>query len=280
MKPFRLISLLLGRPTEFINRTSSIFSGRLEPFIRKRPDYPVNEEAAVVSQLSNLLSADLRGILEEPAVRQIELETLENLKALPPNAPFPLFHNGDFRLARICYALVRAMRPPAVVETGVCYGVTSAFILKAMEQNSAGLLHSIDLPPLGRDADDFVGWLIPTQLKQRWHLIRGLSTDFLPKILPELGNIDVFVHDSLHTFRNMRQEFEIVTPYLGRPAAVVSDDIEGNSAFLEWSSRYRPDYCACLQETEKRSLLGIGLFLRELHPANKQGYKRGALQVR
>ena len=43
--------------------------------------------------------------------------------------------------------------------------------------------------------------------------------------------IDFFVHDSLHTYRNMHQEFEIVSPFLAPRAVVVADDVEGNSAF-------------------------------------------------
>ena len=35
-----------------------------------------------------------------------------------------------------------------VVETGVAHGVTSRFILEALERNGRGFLWSIDLPPL------------------------------------------------------------------------------------------------------------------------------------
>ncbi len=53
----------------------------------------------------------------------------------------------DFRFYRVAiYAIVRAMRPTSVIETGVLHGLTSAFILRALEQNRAGRLTSIDLP--------------------------------------------------------------------------------------------------------------------------------------
>ena len=52
----------------------------------------------------------------------VEEEVACGIRALALVAPFPLFHNGDFALARLCYMLVRVTRPSSVVETGVCYG--------------------------------------------------------------------------------------------------------------------------------------------------------------
>ncbi len=87
-------------------------------------------------------------------------------------------------LTRLCYAVVRAQEPECVVETGVCYGVTSFFILAALARNSKGNLYSIDLPPLGQDADRFVGSAIPDgALKTRWHLHRGVSRRILLGVL-------------------------------------------------------------------------------------------------
>jgi hypothetical protein len=45
-------------------------------------------------------------------------------------------------------SLVRHLRPVSVVETGVAHGMTSRFILEALETVGAGKLWSIDLPPL------------------------------------------------------------------------------------------------------------------------------------
>jgi hypothetical protein len=44
------------------------------------------------------------------------------------------------------YVAVRTLQPRVVVETGVASGWSSAHILRALEANGAGVLHSIDLP--------------------------------------------------------------------------------------------------------------------------------------
>ena len=137
-----------------------------------------------------------------------------------PKRPFQRGHNGDFSLARLCYAICRAIQPETALETGTCYGVTSALILKALEVNATGVLHSIDLPPLGKSADNFVGFLIPEELKQRWNLYRGPSRRIMPGLLPKLQKVDFFIHDSLHTYDNILRECKSVLPYLRRPSVV------------------------------------------------------------
>jgi methyltransferase family protein len=185
---------------------------------------------------------------------------------MPREAPFGSFHNGDLRLARLCYALARIIRPLSVVETGVCYGVTSAFLLKALHVNGCGVLQSIDLPPLGKNADQFVGSLIPADLRCNWKLHRGSSKALLPEVLKDVGHVGLFVHDSLHTYRNMLREFETVQSCLSPTAAVVADDIEGNEAFEKWVAKIRPEYAVALHEQSKQNLLGVAL-LRTVLPS-------------
>lgn len=263
MKPLQLLALLPQRPTEFFERAAAGLELRVEPYLHTKPDYPTEGWHDVLSKVGRLLKADLTSIMVEDCLEEIESRVQEGVHRLPPDAPFPSFHNGDFRIARLCYAVVRALRPTSVVETGVCYGVTSSFILKALEQNGAGTLYSIDLPPLSSNAEKFVGWFIPEDLRSRWRLFLGTGKKWLPRIVEDLGGVDMFLHDSLHTYGNISTELGIVTPKLHRRSVVVADDVEGNSAFLEWVSRHKPAYGAVVAEDAKESLLGIGVFTAE-----------------
>lgn len=259
-KVLQLFALLPQKPREFYNRVTAMVDSRVEIYRHGPPHYETLHWDILIDQLAVLLNSDVEAILQEKDLISIQDEVSSCIRTLPPDAPFPLFHNGDFALARLCYALVRLTRPSSVVETGVCYGVSSAFLLQALRTNGAGSLHSIDLPPLGRASDEFVGRLIPNRLHSDWRLHRGRSIDLLPKLVRELGKVDFFVHDSLHTYRNMHQEFEMVTPFLAPRAVVVADDVEGNSAFKEWVTRCRPEYSAVLEEESKQSLLGVAVF--------------------
>ncbi len=110
-------------------------------------------------------------------------------------APFTTRHHADLSLARLCYAVCRLLRPEIVLETGVAYGVTTALVLKALQVNGKGRLYSIDLPPLGENADAFVGYLVPEALRARWTVNRGVSKRVLPQLLPRLGRVDLFIPD-------------------------------------------------------------------------------------
>lgn len=270
-KLLQLFALLPQRPREFYNRVAAMLDSGVEFYRHDPPPYETLRWDDLIQHLTRLLPADVESLLHEDELSLIEKEVSSGIRALPPDAPFPLFHNGDFGLARLCYMLARVTRPSAVVETGVCYGVTSAFLLQALRANGGGCLHSIDLPPLGRSGDEFVGRLVPKHLRSDWRLHRGRSVDLLPKLARELRQIDFFLHDSLHTYRNMRQEFEIVTPFLAPQAVVVADDVEGNSAFIEWVSRSRPSYSAVLEQNSKQSLLGVAVLAAQHRPTISPG---------
>jgi predicted O-methyltransferase YrrM len=179
------------------------------------------------------------------------------MESLPKTAPFGAFHNGDRVLGELCYAATRVLRPKTIVETGVCYGVTSAHLLAGLEANGFGHLHSIDLPPLGKNGDDYVGWLVPEELRKRWILYRGTSRKMLSPLLKKTGTVNLFVHDSLHTHRNMKREFAAIWPRLSPGGMVIADDIDGNTAFQEFSRRHDVVFQAAVREVGKDSLAGI-----------------------
>ncbi|MBI4641065.1 MAG: class I SAM-dependent methyltransferase [Candidatus Tectomicrobia bacterium] len=259
-KAAMLLSLLLGRPLEFYDRVLMILAVRLKR-LRARPVvYETREWQEVIRGMEKSLSKKLGTFLDEPSLAEITEEVRWRRQKNLSQAPFSLTNNADFNLARLCYIVCRATRPAIVLETGVAYGVTSAFILKALEVNGCGFLHSVDLPPLGRDTDQFVGILIPEALKHRWRLYRGMSKRVLPRLLPRLGRVDFFIHDSLHTYRNVRKEFQVIAPYLTSQSIVIADDVDKNQAFHEWVTKARPAFWATMRETEKKNLFGVSVF--------------------
>ncbi|MGQ9581876.1 MAG: hypothetical protein ACUVT8_13200 [Armatimonadota bacterium] len=104
-------------------------------------------------------------------LEEIEAEVRERIDELEQVVlPFTTRHHGDFGLAKVCYAACRLLKRKVVVETGVAYGVTTAFTLRALQVNGEGVLHGIDLPPLGENADAYVGYLVSEPLRDRWML--------------------------------------------------------------------------------------------------------------
>jgi predicted O-methyltransferase YrrM len=154
---------------------------------------------------------------------------------------------------RRLYAVLRKLRPAMAVETGVCNGVSSAFLLLALDANGSGELHSLDLPEIaGEDyepgtfwdgkggavipADREPGWMIPERLRAGWHLVLGRSQDELPGLLRRLGTIDFFLHDSEHSEACMRFEFEAAWAALRVGGVLAADDVNANRAFAEFTA--------------------------------------------
>ena len=175
--------------------------------------------------IEHLTEERLQAFEEDLALRQGRLTN--------SSPPFGTCHNGTATLGRLCYAACRALRPRVVVETGVAYGVTSSYILQALAENGEGELHSIDLPPLGPDAKNYVGYLIPPQLRGRWNLRIGSARKLLPEVLRSAGGADIFIHDSLHTYAHMKMEFAAALRALRPGGVLIADDVEGNRAFEE-----------------------------------------------
>jgi predicted O-methyltransferase YrrM len=141
------------------------------------------------------------------------------------------------REASAVYALVRLLKPRIVVETGVADGFTSSHILRALEDNGEGRLYSIDLPhyllPPGKEP----GWIVEEALRARWSLMVGKAEELLPPLLEELGTIDVFLHDSLHTYEHMLFEFGAAWPHLKPGGLLLSHDVGQNASFFDFTEK-------------------------------------------
>jgi len=130
-------------------------------------------------------------------------------------------------LGTVLYALCRKVKPDVVVETGVASGVSSSYFLCSLKKNDSGVLYSIDFTWHEGES----GWIIPKNLRDRWQLIMGRSSSELPPLLNRLKAIDIFLHDSEHTYRNMLFEYQIAWTHLRLSGLLLSHNIDTSDAF-------------------------------------------------
>jgi len=244
-------------PVEFIDRLRAVIEVRAGLVSGGKSGIEAINWEIVVGRLFEILGFDVNASQSEQALHEIEAWVLRGIEQLRNKGPWMLAHNASLGFGRLAYALCRGMRPKIVLETGVAYGVSSAYILKALSVNSDGVLHSIDLPPLAEDQERFVGALIPDDLKDRWCYRRGTSRRVMPGLLAELGQIDLFLHDSLHTYWNMRFELETVWPRLKPGGVLLADDVNENRFFAEFVKRRDISFCAVAEQEDKESWLGV-----------------------
>lgn len=174
---------------------------------------------------------------------------------------FSVGHSGDFDIM-ILYTITIMKKPKIILETGVASGRSSSAILEALNKNQEGTLYSIDLPKFysGNQPGSYIttegnselnafvpegrepGWLVPNHLRNRWRLILGDSKVELPKLVLALEKIDIFYHDSDHSYDYMFFEYQNVWPKISRDGFLLSDDIKWNYAFNDFFEKIKVSY--------------------------------------
>jgi predicted O-methyltransferase YrrM len=200
-------------------------------------------------RLKELGALDAGALIRELDDDRIHAKTAaavaEYCRLAPQFAPGP--GSVDPSEGALLYGLVRALRPATVVETGTASGISTTYLLAALRRNGAGRLISIDLPfeaGIGLEVRPIIpgtaidlldsspvpegkepGWAVPDELRARWELRLGDARTLLPEALAEVGEVDIFFHDSLHSREHMLFEFETAWPRLATGGVIVADDI-------------------------------------------------------
>jgi predicted O-methyltransferase YrrM len=151
------------------------------------------------------------------------------------------------------YWLIRRLRPRIVVETGVANGFSTGLILLAMAKNgNDGRLYAIGRAETfdagdprwtekGRVFSEVVvggenlGWMAPEICRGAVELHAGDAKILLPEIIAKLDTIDLFFHDSDHSYGHMMFEFAEAKRKLSPTGVVVADNIAWNSSLWDFA---------------------------------------------
>jgi len=163
--------------------------------------------------------------------------------------------------ALFLYWLVRQVKPRTIVQTGVCNGLSAAFMMLGLVKNGPeGTLHVIDLPPVFNPHDPTwtvegkvygvvipegktSGWLVPDAYRDRFEVWNGDARELLPKMVDKVDSIDFFYHDSDHTYNHMMFEFHEAKHRLNKGGLVVGDDVSWNASLWDFADEFAvPSY--------------------------------------
>jgi hypothetical protein len=210
--PLSATADLAADPFEVLRTVREYIAEEREP---RRPQYPYQHDDDWERRLHEHIgiswpcevTSEFRDLWSE-VIGELQAK---GIRAGPES--FQWWNDGDAGFVRTIWCLVRHLRPRKIIETGVAHGVTSRFILEALKRNGDGHLWSIDLPPLERHWREQVGVAVGNRFTDRWSYIKGSSRRHLPNLLSQLGEIDLFIHDSLHSERRAFRD----RSSLGRP---------------------------------------------------------------
>lgn len=182
-------------------------------------------------------------------------DKLKSEKYPSTKKPYPTEYSLDDESGLFLYLLCKIVQPEHVVETGVAYGFSSMYVLQALEENDKGFLYSIDSVFSPWQTKEMIGSAIPSNLRHRWKFNFGSSSEKLGHVMSSLGKVDVFIHDSLHTYKNMMYEFDTAWPYIANGGFLISDDIGDNNAFYDFSEKMK--LTPLILKQKEDSVLGI-----------------------
>ena len=127
------------------------------------------------------------------------------------------------------YAVVRAIKPKFVVETGLDKGLGAVLLCAALKRNSE------DGKPgryLGTDINPAAGYLLAPPYDEFGEIAFGDSLESLAKITDD---IDVFVNDSDHSEDYEAAEYACVAPRLSEGAVVIGDNAHTTSKLVDFA---------------------------------------------
>ncbi|WP_412850290.1 class I SAM-dependent methyltransferase [Chryseobacterium sp. PMSZPI] len=171
--------------------------------------------------------------LEMNGFRSEYREALANAEQKERECPVKMGGPGALELIYYACEFTNAQN---VVETGVAYGWSSlASLLSLVKRN--GILYSSDMPYLADDGDQYVGYVVPENLKSNWKLFRFADKESLPKIFADHQVFDVLHYDSDKSYNGRMWAYSELYKHLRKGGVFISDDIGDNSAYQDFCEK-------------------------------------------
>ena len=216
---------IIGRSLDWLMRSRETmnFSYDLEPLNQ-------DQLCWFVSAVTGAAFQQVRGWVRE---LEEDIELLDRMTMRLSSNPRPGISTNKLQWARRLgwYALIRAKQPDHVIETGTHLGLGSCAIAAALLRNGHGRLTTIDVDP---EAGCLIGEPVASVIDR----CTGNSVD----VLRTMRDVDMFLHDSLHTYEHETEELTVVTPNLRADAIILSDNAHETSALSDWAERNNRHY--------------------------------------
>ncbi len=147
------------------------------------------------------------------------------------------------------YALLRALKPEHVVETGTEKGLGTVVIAAALRRNGRGHVTTIDTnPDSGYLIQGFYQPFVDRKIGDSLSVLRSMDE-----------SVGVFLHDSLHTPEHEAQEFNAVSPLLSETAVVLSDYAHASAALPNWAEQHGRSYLFFAERPQGHWFPGEGI---------------------
>jgi hypothetical protein len=151
------------------------------------------------------------------------------------------------------YAIVRAVKPKLVVETGVHQGVGACVLTQALLRNQS---EGSPGAYIGTDINPDAGHLLTGKYRSAGEIMYGDSIESLNKIS---GLIDVFINDSDHSAKYEANEYEAVTSLLSENCILIGDNSHVTCKLSEYSRTHNREFLFFSEKPKDHWYPGAGI---------------------
>jgi predicted O-methyltransferase YrrM len=152
------------------------------------------------------------------------------------------------------YALVRALKPAHVVETGVDKGLGTAVLAAALLRNAdegrPGRITAVDINPEA-------GYLVRTGAWSR--VVDLVYSDSIAALTALDRPVDIFLHDSDHSVAHERNEFTAAEPKLSASALLLTDNAAKTTVLSEYAEKTGRHFLAFTERPQRHWYPGDGI---------------------
>jgi predicted O-methyltransferase YrrM len=152
------------------------------------------------------------------------------------------------------YAMVRALKPAHVVESGVDKGLGTAVLASALLRNASegrpGVVTGIDINPEA-------GYLVRGE---QWSsTVNLVYADSLAAITAIDRPVDLFLHDSDHSAEHERREFAAIEEHLSPSALLLTDNVTKTRVLSQHAERTGRRFLAFTERPARHWYPGDGI---------------------
>ena len=204
-------------------------TGETHNFTYDLTDENLRYMAEIIGVATGKRAAVIESYIKE-AINDAELRTYFDAKmAAHGGAQSPKNVQSPFGRRLGWYAVVRAIKPRLIIETGVERGHGALVLCAALLKNQTD---GFPGHYLGTDIDPKAGWLLSEPYSQMGRILYGDSIASL-KTLSE--PIDLFINDSDHSAEYEAREYDVIEPLLSEHALILGDNAHATDKLARFS---------------------------------------------
>lgn len=145
---------------------------------------------------------------------------------------FPLYFDSNPKTLKLINLLVKENKPSIVVETGFGNGASANAFLSAFKEYGLvnSKLYSFEIDPI------VISSKLMSDPQLHFLLIDDSPQSFTKKI-NEIGNIDMFYHDSNHSYQHQMFEYKNAWELLNPGGILSTDDAHLTEAFIDFAQK-------------------------------------------